>query len=377
MEGGIRASGGAICPNKTKWFLIDYVWKRNKFVYRSIEDMPGNISIPNQEGNMMTIQREEPSSVNESLGIQLTLTGNQSKQKEVLKEKSEVFATQIRTRKCDNTTALWTFTNSFYPSMMYPMVATYFSEDDWNEIMRPALRATLSSAGMAKNFPRSIFFGPEKYQGLDVYHPYFLQEIIHLQTLFQESLRNSQTGRLLRANAEAFQIEIGIPFSISNTKYDIKTFTYYTPNGFYKSMWKFCSNDKHGIKIKEDFQDLPLLRKNDVPLMIVFAKTFKNSSLETLNFVRKHLKAYSLADITTINGKFISHLAFTAVESNGFRSVTWPRTPELSNNMIFLWQQAIKSCFLNQYSNSQKLLTQHQLGTWTKKYNGTTGDAPP
>ena len=28
-EGSIRASGGAICPNKTKWFLIDYVWKRN------------------------------------------------------------------------------------------------------------------------------------------------------------------------------------------------------------------------------------------------------------------------------------------------------------------------------------------------------------
>ena len=49
--------------------------------------MPGNISISDQEGNMMTIKREEPSSVNELLGIQLTLTDDQSKQKEVLKEK--------------------------------------------------------------------------------------------------------------------------------------------------------------------------------------------------------------------------------------------------------------------------------------------------
>merc|ERR1711983_443439 len=101
--------------------------------------MPGNISIPDQEGNMMTIKREEPSSVNESLAIQLTLTGDQSKQKEVLKEKSELFASQIRARKCDKTTALWTFTNSFFPSMMYPMVATHFSYNDWTEIMRPAL----------------------------------------------------------------------------------------------------------------------------------------------------------------------------------------------------------------------------------------------
>merc|ERR1712155_506611 len=112
----------------------------------------------------MTIKREEPSSVNELLGIQLTLTGDQSKQKEVLKEKSELFASQMRARKCDKTTALWTFTNSFFPSMMYPMVATHFSEHDWTEIMRPALRATLSAAGMAKNFPRCIFYGPEKYQ---------------------------------------------------------------------------------------------------------------------------------------------------------------------------------------------------------------------
>ena len=137
------------------------------------------------------------------------------------------------------------FYEYFFSSMMYPMVATHFSEDKWTDIMRPALRATLSSAGMAKNFPRCIFYGPEKYQGLDVYHPYFLQDIIHIRTLFQESLRKSQTGRLLRANAEAFQIEIGIPFSISNTQYDPKTFVYYTPDEIYKSMWKFASNDKY------------------------------------------------------------------------------------------------------------------------------------
>ena len=76
--------------------------------------MPRKISIPDQEGNMITIKREEPSSVNELLGIQLTLTGDQLKQKEVLKEKSEVFATQIRMRKCDKTTAIWTFMNIFF-----------------------------------------------------------------------------------------------------------------------------------------------------------------------------------------------------------------------------------------------------------------------
>ena len=131
-----------------------------------IDEMPGNISIPDQDGNMMTINIAELLSANKSLGIQLTLKGDQSKQKDVLKEKSEVFAAQIRARKCNKTTALWTFTNSFFPSMMYPMVATHFSEDEWIEIIRPALRATLSSPGVAKNFPRSVLFGPEKFSEL-------------------------------------------------------------------------------------------------------------------------------------------------------------------------------------------------------------------
>lgn len=41
-----------------------------------MKDIPGNITIPNKEGSMITITRKEPSSANESLGIQLNLTTN-------------------------------------------------------------------------------------------------------------------------------------------------------------------------------------------------------------------------------------------------------------------------------------------------------------
>ena len=47
--------------------------------------MPGDFSIPDEDGTMITITRKEPLSANESLGIQLTLTGNQDKHKKVLK----------------------------------------------------------------------------------------------------------------------------------------------------------------------------------------------------------------------------------------------------------------------------------------------------
>ena len=87
----------------------------------------------------------------------------------------------------------------------------------------------MNSAGMVRNMPHAIFYGPEKYQGLNIYYPYFLQEITHLNILIQESVSQSQIFILLRACAEAFRVEIIIPFSLPSTKYDRKTFLYYVP----------------------------------------------------------------------------------------------------------------------------------------------------
>ena len=91
--------------------------------------MPRDISIPDKDGTMITIPRKEPSSANESLGIQLTLTGNQDKQKKVLKQKSEIFATQINKKRCNKNSALETFECSFMPSLSYCMAIIQFSKN--------------------------------------------------------------------------------------------------------------------------------------------------------------------------------------------------------------------------------------------------------
>ena len=120
----------------------------------------------------------------------------------------------------------------------------------------------------------------------------------------------SQTGILLKACAEAFRVEIGITFSLTNTKYDGRTFAYYVPNCWYKTLWKFTSLPEFDscLEIVEDFEDPPLLRQRDVYLMSVFETNgYKREDLKLLNFVWKYLRAFTLADIATIDGKKISH----------------------------------------------------------------------
>ena len=68
------------------------------------------------------------------------------------------------------------------------MVVTQFSSNEWRQTIFPAARVTMNSAGMVRNMPHEIFYGLEKYQGLNVYHPYFLEEITRIMILVQESI---------------------------------------------------------------------------------------------------------------------------------------------------------------------------------------------
>ena len=114
------------------------------------------------------------------------------------------------------------------------MIATQFAEQEWKKEIRPAICVTCNAAGMAKNFSHAVLFGPQEFQGIGAKNPFFLQDIIHITAFLNEAACNSSTGELLRANAEFFRVEIGIPFSLSPTLYNEKTFASYMPHGWYK-----------------------------------------------------------------------------------------------------------------------------------------------
>ena len=44
-EGGLRASGGALVPDKSYWYQIHFTFTNNKWRYLSIEDTPAHLSI--------------------------------------------------------------------------------------------------------------------------------------------------------------------------------------------------------------------------------------------------------------------------------------------------------------------------------------------
>ena len=78
------------------------------------------------------------------------------------------------------------------------------------------------------------------------------------------------------------------------------------------------SNLLFKLDINEDYNDYPLLRKKYKYLMKAFVDwDFRNAELKAFNFVRKFLQSFTLADISTADGKRISFQTYTGVESIG------------------------------------------------------------
>ena len=129
------------------------------------------------------------------------LSGGDSDKGVGISEEAHVFALQMGRAKCDKTSCLNAFNTSFMPSLSYKMIATQFTEQQWNKMISPAIQATLNAAGVVRNLAHAVLYGPEKYQSLAVQNPFFLQQIIHITTLMTDAVCNSSTGELFRYSA--------------------------------------------------------------------------------------------------------------------------------------------------------------------------------
>jgi hypothetical protein len=55
-HGGLRASGGALKPEKCSWCIVDYKWKDGQWYFTRMEDLPCNLQAPNLQGNLTSIE---------------------------------------------------------------------------------------------------------------------------------------------------------------------------------------------------------------------------------------------------------------------------------------------------------------------------------
>jgi hypothetical protein len=357
-EGGLRATGGALVPSKSHWYLIDFKWTGTLWKYRNIEEMPGELSILDTTAQRVTLDRHEPQVATETLGVWQAMDGNNQVQIAKLRKKTELFAECMRTGFLSKNDAWYAINTTIMKTLEYPMMATTISEYEWGQIMIPLLKMGLPRAGISSKFPRDVLFGPTSLQGFGIMHPWYHQQLIHITALLEHTQQQTMTGQLLTTSYEQQRLEMGTSGSMTDISY--KTMTKVVTETWITDLWAFL--DRFQIKIRDNTAPLQLQRKNDKVIMDEFIKIGCNGNmLKELNECRMFLHAVTLADIASADGLEISLNAWNGIkDDSGESQYQWPRTQKsLSIKHWKQWRKVIAKAFVS--PGTQRELTDHLL----------------
>jgi hypothetical protein len=297
-EGLLRVTGGALCDDKSYWYLVDYKFLQGCWKYKSKLDLPGQIDLKVVDSRGDT--RLEPSEARETLGVFVSMHGNWRRQLDVLIAKAQLFAEYLRTSKPDRNTTWYVFFTSFMKSLEYPMEAACLSKADWDEVMGPLLGITLQLCRMASTFPRDLLYTSLQFQDLGARHPFYQQMISHLAMLIAETSNDkSISGRLLQGVAEDLCREIGLPGEFTDAPWDrlapVVTHTWLTHF--------LCFAAEHQVLIHVPLPKLINPRLNDSCLMEVFLRTpYTPTELPMLLSWRQYFNVIYVSDVVNASG---------------------------------------------------------------------------
>jgi hypothetical protein len=362
-EGGIRATGGAIEPSKTYWYLMDYKWREGEWRYSTETECPAVLTVRDCNGQLQTLDRLSPSEARRTLGVYLAPDGNQREQVRVMHEKSKQWAERIRTGHLPRHLAWQALHLSVLKSLQYPLTATTLSRKECKYALQPALQAGLPSSGIVRTMPRVVVHGPKCYQGFGIPNLYTLQGTAHVTALISRGTLEHFNGQLLRANIEQAKLEVGLVGSLFAQDYS--KYESLLTNCWIKNTWLFLS--ENDITLEDSVPDIRLRRQRDSSLTTEFVRAgYTGQTLRRLNLCRLFLKVFTVSDIVTASGTQVTTAAWEGkVDETSISPYEWPNQGRPGVQDWNLWRTALKKTFRLQGPHSLA----HPLGLWLDTEN--------
>jgi hypothetical protein len=182
-EGGLRATGGAIVPEKSHWYLIEFGWNKGMPFYKSVSDAPATLKVKDHLGIIRELQQLEPGQAERTLGVRLAPDGNMDAQFEYMKTTASNWSKKLRTGHLPRHLTWKAWRTTILKTLEYPLPVTTLSRPQCNKLTSILASAALPRCGIVRSFPRAILHAPLKYGGFQIPDLYVEQGISHVQRL--------------------------------------------------------------------------------------------------------------------------------------------------------------------------------------------------
>ena len=346
-EGGLKATGGAIVPEKSFVYSIDFKFNRaRKVSYKLVEEINATYEVPNAEGELVELRQFEASQASETLGVFLAPDGNNHAAVKSLTGKAQLWSDLVHKGHLTAADVMLAMDTTITQTLKYSLPALTLTEKECKSIMAPVLTVALPFSQISRNFPRSVVYGPKALMGLGKSNMFIRQGATHIGLLQKFLNTDTITGELLRATIEGTKLHIGIGKNLFSL--DFIRLNRLAPSSLVKHIWYF--SHKYNIQIQEETTtDLSLRRQNDRYIMEEVSSTdeFSNNDLEHINRCRIFLQVTTISDIATGNGMLLRQGVMSGTLTTLQQShYTWPRQPRPGYSSWRLWRKAMKVCLM-------------------------------
>ena len=341
-EDMIRETGGCLAPDKSKWYLIDYVWSKGKF--KCINPMMGSdLTATTKSGEIVSLQRLLATESMEMLGIWMCPDGNNRAQIEAMRKKTNEWADKVRTRFITKEEARVSIQISLRSSLKYPLPTLTLQEHECKYIMAPIVKYGLPRTGLPKSLPCAMREASLTVGGTSFPSLYHMQGCARIEALVEHIRIKSPTYYILMSLIDTLRLEAGLDHKLFSS-HQFKEYRWLT-FGWVSESLRYAEQNEITLTNIGSTLHPQRLHDRSVMQLILESHSYTVSQIKAINRCRIALNVYWLSDIVDANGQTIQTAAWktssdvSLTVSNTFQ---WPSRCHTNKNDWPLWRAAIK-----------------------------------
>ena len=264
-------TGGAISVDKSWWYMIDYVWKRGKWI---AVDADNNMDLvaTSSSGERISLKRLHANESSKMLGIHVTPNGNKDELIKDLKTTAINWGTKMRTGHSNKLEAWTALQTNISAKLKYPLPACSLTEAECKSIMWPALKAALPKAGIASYISTAYRDGPRDYGGAGCLSLFHCQGTTRTSMVVELVKRKTPAGFFLLLCIEDMVLDTGLYGSLWKMQFT-QVSKYLQTHSLMYHMWDY--NTTHDIEISVQHAELQPQREGDISIMNLATNHFQ------------------------------------------------------------------------------------------------------
>jgi hypothetical protein len=353
-EHSLKATCGAIVPEKTAWWLVSFRWAGSSWHFASLQECLGDIYVNDINNSRKQLCRLEPNQAYETLGVFIAPDGNSDDQFNKLLTLAKKWSDSMQTGSIHRGEAWLAVISTILRSLSYPLPPFHLTKKQWDRILSPILTFCLLAIDVCHYFPRSLVFASSTFFGLGLQHLHTMQEIAHGKDLLWHTNANTLMGILYHTSFEIGLIEIGFGTCILDIPEDAIQLSTQT---LIRDVITFLR--QYNIDLHHDVSFSFPQEGNQLIMAALRDLGLSPEELRACNHCHLYLRALYLSDMVTGDSLQLLDSAWNGVRDEDFRVSTWPNFGKNLRRMWDTWRKCLSRAFL---VRGRRLC--QQLGRW-------------